>query len=125
MEIPSGQGNSVLAPNILSLIAYLLAPFTGIVVLVLERDNKEVQFHAWQAMLFGGGYIALVIALEIVSALLGAIASFLGVMIGLLIPLVMITAFVVWLCCLAKAYRGERWKIPYLGDVAARRAGLE
>ncbi|MBI1908958.1 MAG: DUF4870 domain-containing protein [Deltaproteobacteria bacterium] len=116
---------SGLAPNIASVVAYLCAPITSVIMILVEKENKEVQFHAWQGTAFGVVYIGLVIALEIVSALLGAIISFLGVLVGLLVPVAGLAAFVLWIICLVKAYQGERWKIPYIGDFAARKAGLE
>lgn len=118
-----GKGTG-LASNIASMLCYICMPITSIVFMLLEKENKEVQFHAWQGTIFGVGYIVVVIALEILSALLGAIVSFLGVVVGLLVPVVGIVAFVLWIVCLVKAYQGERWKIPYLGDMAENKAGL-
>lgn len=112
-----------LAPNIASLLCYVCTPITGIIFILLEKENKEVQFHAWQATIFGLGYIAVVIALEILSAILGAIVGFIGVVVGLLVPMVGLVAFIVWIIALIKAYQGERWKIPYLGDFAEKKAG--
>lgn len=112
-----------LAPNIASLLCYVCTPITGIIFILLEKENKEVQFHAWQATIFGLGYIAVVIALEILSAILGAIVGFIGVVVGLLVPMVGLVAFIVWIIALIKAYQGERWKIPYLGDFAEKKVG--
>ncbi len=118
----TGKGTG-LAPNIASLLCYICTPITGIIFILLERENKEVQFHAWQSTTFGLGYIAVVIALEILSAILGAIVSFIGVVVGLLVPMVGLVAFIVWIIALIKAYQGEHWKIPYLGDFAEKKAG--
>lgn len=84
-----------------------------------------MQFHAWQATTFGVGYIVVIVAVEILASLLGALVSFLGVVIGLLVPLIGLVAFILWIVCLIKAYQGERWRIPYVGDFAAKKAGLE
>jgi len=100
-------------------------PITSIIFMLVEKENKDVQFHAWQATAFGVGYIIVVVALEIFSVLLGAIVGFLGVIIGLFVPIVGILAFITWIICMVKAYQGERWKIPYVGDFAANKAGLQ
>jgi uncharacterized membrane protein len=121
----TGKKGSGLAPHIASMLCYICMPITSIVFLLIDKDDQDVQFHAWQATTFGIGYIVVIVAVEIVSALLGAIVSFLGVLVGLLVPLVGLAAFILWLVCLIKAYQGERWKIPYLGDFAAKKAGLE
>lgn len=120
----AGKGTG-LAPNVASVIAYLCAPITSVIMMLIEKENKEVQFHSWQGIGLGVGYIVIVVALEIISALLGAVVSFLGVLVGLLVPLVGLAAFVIWIICMVKAYQGERWKIPYIGDFAAQKAGLE
>ena len=117
-------GGSGLAPNLASLLCYICMPITSIIFLLLEKENKDVQFHAWQGLLFGVGYIVLIVALQILAAILGAIANVLGVIVGLLIPVVGLVAFVLWIICLVKSYQGERWKIPYVGDFAAQKAGV-
>lgn len=122
---PSGGGQGTgLAPNIASLICYLCAPITSIIFLLIEKENRDVRFHAWQSLAFGVGYIVLIILLEILAAILGLIASVLGIIIGFFIPIVMLAAFIIWIVCLVKAYQGERWRIPFLGDFAAKKAGV-
>lgn len=123
VEKTGGQGTG-LAPNIASLLCYICMPISSVIFMLLEKENKEVQFHAWQGTTFGVGYIVVVIAIEILSAILGAIVSFLGVVIGLLVPVVGLVAFVLWIVCLIKAYQGEHWKIPYIGDFAEKKSGF-
>jgi uncharacterized membrane protein len=122
---PSGgaQG-TVLAPNIASLLCYICMPITSIIFLIIEKENQDVRFHAWQGTAFGVGYIVLIIALELLAAILGAIASVLGIIVGFFVPIVGLAAFVVWIVCLIKAYQGERWRIPVVGDFAAKKAGV-
>ena len=120
----SGTKGSGLEPNIASLISYICMPITSIIFLLLEKDNKDVQFHAWQGTIFGVGLYVLIVALRILANILGAIVHFLGTMIGWLIPLIGLAATVIWIICLVKAYQGERWKIPYIGDMAAQKAGV-
>src|SRR3989338_10929266 len=101
-----GKGTG-LAPNIASLLCYICMPITSIIFMLLDKENKDVQFHAWQGTTFGVGYIVVIIAIEILSALLGAVVSFVGVIVGLLVPVIGLVAFVVWIICLVKAYQGE------------------
>lgn len=120
----SGSKGTGLAPNIASMLCYICMPITSIVFMLMEKENKDVQFHAWQGTVFGVGYIVVIVAIEILAALLGAVVSFLGVVIGLLVPVLGLVAFILWIICLVKAYQGERWKIPYVGDFAEKKAGL-
>src|SRR3990167_3281852 len=123
MEGSPSQGSG-LSPNIASLLCYICMPITSIIFMLIEKENKDVQFHAWQGTTFGVGYIVTIIAVEILSAILGAAISFLGVLIGWLVYVICPMAIVIWIICLVKAYRGERWKIPYIGDFAEKKAGL-
>ena len=125
---PSGETGGTkgtgLAPNIASLLCYICMPITSIIFLVIEKDNADVKFHAWQGTIFGVAYIIVLIGLQVVAAILGAIIGVLGAIVGILIPIVAIAAFILWIICMVKAYQGERWRIPYLGDMAAKKAGL-
>lgn len=119
------QGGTGLAPNIASMLCYVCSPVSSIIFLLLEKENKDVRFHAWQGTLFGAAIIVLHVALNILGYLFGHVAGFLeGIFIGFLIPVLWIAFFVLWVVCLFKAYQGERWKIPVLGDIAAQKAGV-
>ncbi|MBL7684970.1 MAG: hypothetical protein JNK65_02915, partial [Deltaproteobacteria bacterium] len=48
-------GGSGLAPNVASLLCYVCSFVTGIIFLLIEKDNKDVRFHAWQAIFLGAG----------------------------------------------------------------------
>lgn len=121
---PSGGAGTGLAPNIASLLCYLCMPITSIVFLMIEKENLDVKFHAWQSLGFGVCYIVVVILLQILAAILGLIASVLGIIIGFIIPIFMLAVFVVWIVCMVKAYQGERWRLPFIGDFAAKKAGI-
>ncbi|MFH1873589.1 MAG: DUF4870 domain-containing protein [Pseudomonadota bacterium] len=125
MDTPPTNKGTGLAPNIASLLCYICMPITSIIFLLIEKDNTDVRFHAWQGTAFGVTYIAAVIGLQILAAIFGAIASVLGIIVGFLIPIVGLIAFIIWIVCLIKAYQGERWRIPVVGDFAAKKAGLE
>ncbi len=120
----SGKGSG-LTPNISSLLCYICAPITSIIFLLIEKDNKDVRFHAWQGTLFGCTMILLNIVLNILGILLSHIADFFGgLILSFLLPVIWLGALVLWVICLVKAYQGERWKLPILGDMAAQKAGV-
>lgn len=124
-----GQGTKTtqgtgLPTNIASLLCYICMPITSIIFILIEKENADVRFHAWQGTVFGVGFIALTIVLQILTAIFGAIASILGILIGFFIPIIGIIGFIVWIICLVKAYQGEKWHIPIVGDFAAQKAGV-
>lgn len=119
------QGGSGLTPNIASLLCYVCAPISSLIFLLIEKENKDVRFHAWQGAFFGVFVFLLNIVLNILGIFLGKIADFLGSLIlSFLLPVLWLGVFVLWVVCLIKAYQGERWKIPVLGDIAAQKAGV-
>ncbi len=117
-----GSGGSGLAPNVASLLCYLCTFITGIIFLLIEKENKEVRFHAWQAIFLGAGSIALQIAVAILTAIMGAISGALATVISLLGTLIYLGIFVIWIIAMVKAYQGQRWKIPFIGDLAEKQA---
>ena len=112
---PAASGGG-LAPNVASLLCYLCGWVTGLVFLLIEKQNKEVKFHAWQSILLG---IA-VTAIYILLIVLGAIG--LGRITGILTLVVWLGMIVVSIVCMVKAYQGSRFKLPYLGDIAEQQA---
>lgn len=116
---------SGLTPNIASMLCYICAPVTSLIFLLIEKDNKDVRFHAWQGTLFGVAIIILNILLNIVGIIFGHIADFLGALIlSFVIPVLWLGVVVLWVVCLVKSYQGERWRLPIIGDMAAQKAGV-
>lgn len=98
--------------NVVATLAYLLGWISGVVLLVVERENRFVRFHALQSVIvFGALSLAWFLFLSI--PFLGWLISF------IVIPPV---SAVAWLLLMFKAYQGERFKLPIVGDVAEQRA---
>ncbi|AFV24592.1 protein of unknown function UPF0132 [Methanolobus psychrophilus R15] len=96
-----------LAENISGVVAYVLGFITGIVLLVIEKENKFVRFHAAQSTVVFG-------ALFIISIVLGFIPV-IGWLIALLLPFV---GFVLWLYLMFMAYKGNLYRLPVVADLA-------
>jgi uncharacterized membrane protein len=95
-----------LEENIASALAYAFAFFSGIIVLVMERENKTVRFHALQSILWFA-------ILAVVQAVLH-ILPFTGLLLGLVHSISVIS----WLALMVMALSGKKFKIPVIGDVA-------
>lgn len=95
--------------NLMAAAAYLLGFVTGIIFLIVEKENKFVRFHAMQStILFGGIFIA--------NIALGFI-PILGWLIGLFLSF---AAFILWILLMWKAFQGETYKVPYVGELAEK-----
>ncbi len=94
-----------LPENIEAVLCYLFAWVSGIILFVLEKKNDFIRFHALQS-------VFAFLLLNVLSFVLGFI-PFLGWFVGGLLSLL---GFVVWIILMVKAYQGERYKLPYIGD---------
>lgn len=97
--------------NMAAALSYLVGFVTGIIFLLVEKENRFVRFHAMQSTLVFAGIVALDILLQIVP-ILGAL-----VVIVLVIPL----SAILWLLLMFKAYQGQEFKLPLVGQIAADR----
>jgi uncharacterized membrane protein len=97
-----------LEENVAGALTYALGWVTGALFLVFEPSNTFVRFHAWQSVIvFGSLSVLWFIAVSI--PLFGWAFAF------LVLPPV---SAVLWLLLMYKAYQGERYKLPYAGDMA-------
>lgn len=111
-----------LEPQFAAALAYLAGPFSGIIILLAERTNRFVRFHAWQAIIGLGGLGLLAVAL-LTSAFLGLFVSptlFFALYVGSGVAAVVWLA--AWGLCLVKAFGGAVLKLPLAGNLAERRA---
>jgi len=102
--------SSGLEENIAGLLCYVVGWITGIVFLVIEKENKSVRFHAFQSLLT-------FLPLSVLAWILGWIPFAGWVLAGLLWILMLI----LWLILMFKAYQGEKYKLPIVGHIAERR----
>jgi uncharacterized membrane protein len=98
--------------NVAGALTYGLGWITGAVFLLTERENRFVRFHAFQSVLVFGG-------LSVLWFIGTSIPPFGWILSFLVIPPL---SAVLWLLLLFKAYQGERYKLPYVGDIAEQRS---
>ena len=98
--------------NVAGALCYLLTWLTGLVFLLIEKDNEFVRFHARQSIL-------VFLPLTVLSFMFSWI-PFLGWVIGGLLWLLTI---ILWLVLMIKAYQGAKFKLPWAGDLAEKWAG--
>jgi uncharacterized membrane protein len=121
-ELPQATSSTGLDPNAASALAYLAGPLSGVLVLIAERVNRDVRFHAWQSILGLGGVWTLGCVLYVLAfAALFVSANAFRVLLWFAI-LVWAGLIVLWVVCLLKAYKGEHFRLPLVADYAERRA---
>lgn len=107
-----------LTENVAGALAYVTI-IPAIVFLVLEpyNRNKFIKFHSFQCIFAAVAWIALWIVLSIIAHI-----PLLGWLTILIWPLVGLAGFVVWLVLVLKAFQGQMFKLPVIGDMAEKQA---
>ena len=100
---PAGSSN----PKLLATVAYLGGLITGAVMLAVEKQDRFVRFHAMQSVIT----FAAVLVTHLVLAGLPVV--------GLMLYLPFLLAVIgLWIVLMRKAWIGEAYKLPYIGDFA-------
>jgi len=112
--------------NVAGALSYLVGFITGIVFLVIEPYNKNrfVRFHAFQSIFFSAVCIvfSMVWSWIFVSLLFTPGIGLWGLM-SLIWLVVRLAMFAAWVFLMYKAYNNEEFKLPIIGDLAAKQAG--
>ena len=104
-----GKSSLGLDANVAACLSYVFGLLSGIIFYVLEKENKFVKFHAMQSIVvFGAVFV------------LGIILPFIPVIGLILLPIVYIGSIVLWIFLMVKAYQGETFKLPIVGDMAEK-----
>jgi uncharacterized membrane protein len=103
-------------------VAGMLAYFTiipSIIFLVMEPYNKSrfIRFHSFQNLFFCLALMVIYVGLWILGMVPGLIFLTLP-----LHGLVWLGSFVVWIILVIKAYQGQMFKLPVIGDLAEKQA---
>ncbi len=104
--------------GIMIVLSYL--GLLALIPLLVEKDDKEVQWHAKHGLVLMVFEFLVVIGLMIIGAVLGAISGGLGCVFGLLWPVFMLAALIVHVLCIVKGLNGERFLIPGISEFADR-----
>jgi uncharacterized membrane protein len=104
-----GKTSTGMEQNLEGLLCYILGWVTGIIFLLMEKDNKFVRFHAIQSIVVFGAYTVLAIILGFIPVV--------GWIINLLLG---IAAFIFWIILMVKAYNGQIYKLPVAGGIAEK-----
>lgn len=105
-------GAGGLADNVAGMLAYVTI-IPAIIFLVMEPYNRNrfVRFHSFQCLFTAVALIVIHIVLNMVPLLGWAVSM-----------LVSAASLVLWVILLVKAYNGQMWKLPVVGDLAEKQA---
>ena len=107
-----GQGGGGMDARAASGLCYVLTIITGVIFLIIDK-RPEVRFHAMQAILFGVAWAVVGILRRVLDVFPLDIAFFLLWLGGL----------VLWIVLMVRAFQGQHYKLPWIGDIAEQQAG--
>jgi len=108
----AAAGTAGIEENVAGLLCYLGWFVTGLIFFLIDK-RPAVRFHAMQSMILFGCFFVLQGVLWRIwfGGIIGTLVSLFGSLVGLL-------AAVCWIVCMVKAYQGQRFKLPVIGDLA-------
>lgn len=117
------RSSTGLDANIAAALSYFFGLLSGALFFAIENESRFVKYHAMQSMLVSLAAIVIYIAYTIVFMILWRL-PFIGWIAGIFATLgwaLLALGFLgLWLFCMFKAFQGERFKLPYLGEVAEK-----
>jgi len=105
--------------NSMAAVAYVLTILTGVLMFVMKPEDKFVKFHAVQSILLFISFFVIGAVINILSIIFMVVGgtALLGLWLSGIILLEIILVLVS-LYCIFKAYSGERFKLPIIGNMA-------
>ena len=125
--VASGAVSSGITSNTAGALAYLAGLVTGILFLVIDpyKNDRSVRFHAFQSIFFNVAWIGLWIVWMIIGLILGLLTKGLFFMIQMPVNLIlMLGGFCLWAFLMYSAYQGKTFKLPVIGALAEKQAGI-
>ena len=104
--------SSGLEENVAGLLSYVLGWLTGLVFILIEKENKFVRFHAMQSIIVFGSITVVAFVIGWIPVI-GAIVAWILWILGL----------VLWIVLMVKAYQGAMYKVPVAGNLAEKWVG--
>ncbi len=95
--------------NIEALLCYVLGWITGLIFILIEKENKFVRFHAFQSLITFLSFMVIMF-----------IFMFIPLLGWIMIIFLYIGAFFFWVIGMVKAYQKEKFKFPLVGDIVEK-----
>jgi uncharacterized membrane protein len=121
-QTPSAAHPSGISENAAGGLAYILL-IPAIVFLLVEPYNRNayIRFHSWQCIFMAVAWVAIDLFIFICGHLFPLFVLF---SFGLY-PFVSLAMLILWIMVLIKAFNGERFKLPIIGEMAERQANRQ
>jgi uncharacterized membrane protein len=110
MAIVTEKSSTGLDANLAAMLCYAVGWVSGLIFFVIEKDSRFVKFHAMQSLIVW-------LAVTVIWWVLMMIP-----LMWLISPILLLGILILYVLLLVKAYNGEKFKMPYAGDIAEQQA---
>jgi uncharacterized membrane protein len=126
--VQTTKSSTGLDENIAALLSYIFGWVTGLIFFLIEKDSRLVRFHAMQSILLNVLLVILWFVVWIVTVVLWVAAAAIGDVVGAIVSILSTLIFVVFgvaaliavILCLVKAFQGQYFKLPIIGNFAEK-----
>ena len=97
--------------KLMAALAWLFAPISSLIFILVDsyKKDKFIQFYAWESLAYS-------VAAFVVNIVLSTVTF--GLASCITVPVML----VLWVLGAYKAFQGETWKLPYIGDWSEQQA---
>ncbi|NOY67688.1 MAG: DUF4870 domain-containing protein [Gammaproteobacteria bacterium] len=92
--------------NTTACLSYVLGWISGLIIILIEKDDDFVRFHAMQSIITFG-------SISIAFILFGSIMPFF-----IIISLLNLASIALWILLLIKSYQGQKFMLPVIGEIS-------
>jgi uncharacterized membrane protein len=126
--VQTTKSSTGLDENVAALLSYIFGWVSGLIFFLIEKDSRLVRFHAMQSILLNVSigvlafvvWIVVFILLIIVSQISDALSTIVGLLMTLIWLAFSVGILIAWVLCLVKAYQGQYYKLPIIGNFAEK-----
>ena len=109
----SKKSSTGMEPKVAVLLAYLFSWLGGLIIWLMEKENKFVKWNALQALILGiCEFIIMIIFLWILSPIFAWIFWPVSVIFSVIGWLCSVALFVVAIICIVMGFQGKTFRIP-------------
>ena len=126
--VQAGKSSTGLDENIAAPLSYVFGWVSGLIFFLMEKDSRLVRFHAMQSILLGAAALVIFVVFWIVAVVSSLVVGYISSILGGIVWLVMVLVggvlglgiFVGAIISLIKAYQGQYFKLPVIGNYAEK-----
>ena len=126
--VQTAKSSTGLDENIAALLSYVFGWVSGLIFFLIEKESRLVRFHAMQSLLISitaaiigiALWMLSIVSFLVLSQISGLLSFLISVVVGLLAFVLGVGLLVAVIICLIKAYQGQYFKLPIIGNMAEK-----